>query len=725
MNILTKFLRATAISAGLVVIAAGGGSLLIQQTQKQVEQSQIITRQAVRETQELRVSLEEQTSALKDYLMLDRQTADLEKYQKAKQQFLASLEELEQLLPGAKQPDVVRRRHSFLVNLAEDLQKQTTASRLQSDVKAINSFKGDINVFLEVLIQEVQKQDAATRQAVVQFTQVANLATYGIIGGILIIFISQFALTLLPVIKSIQILQVGATKLGAGDLGHRISINTGDEVEQLAHAFNNMAARIAESYRSLEEKQAAADIANQAKSEFLANMSHELRTPLNGILGYAQILSRSRTWGEKEDKGINIIHQCGSHLLTLINDILDLSKIEARKLELHPQPVFFPSLLDSVVEMIRIRAEQKGISCAYEPDANLPQGVVADTKRLRQVLINLLGNAVKFTDQGQVTFKVAVIETNEESVTLHFQIKDTGIGMSQESLAKIFQPFEQVSDKKRNAEGTGLGLAITQSIVSLMGSQIHVESELGVGSTFSFTVVMPLSHEWQQLAAITQKGQLTGYAGQRRTILIVDDKWENRSVVASLLEPLGFGIVEAVDGQEALAKMSQGTVDLVITDIMMPVMNGYELLRSLRSSPDWQKLPLIASSASVSSADQQSCFDAGADAFMDKPVQAEKLFRLLEKYLSLTWLYEDTPVVTPVVAESEDKILPDRTVLEELLNLARHGRIKKIIEVAQNLSQEDQSYTVFVNEVVQLAQKFQVEQIEAILQESLETITQT
>jgi len=238
----------------------------------------------------------------------------------------------------------------------------------------------------------------------------------------------------------------------------------------------------------------AADVANKAKSDFLANMSHELRTPLNGILGYAQILRQAKTWGEKERHGIDIIYQCGHHLLTLINDILDLSKIEARKMELYPTPINFPAFLQGVVEICLIRAEQKGIDFIYLPTTQLPESVQTDEKRLRQVLINLLGNAIKFTDKGTVIFKIDIINIDVASGVgrMRFQVEDTGIGMTPDALSKIFAPFEQVGDSKSRAQGTGLGLAICKQIVSLMGSEIQVESQLGVGSVFSFEIDLPL-----------------------------------------------------------------------------------------------------------------------------------------------------------------------------------------------------------------------------------------
>ncbi|MGI2903255.1 ATP-binding protein [Tolypothrix sp. VBCCA 56010] len=397
-------------------------------------------------------------------------------------------------------------------------------------------------------------------------------------------------------------------------------------------------------FAELKEAKLVADGANQAKSEFLANMSHELRTPLNGILGYAQILNRSKALPEKERHGVEIIHQCGSHLLTLINDVLDLSKIEARKLELAPSSIHFPSFLQGVAEICRIRADQKNIDFVYDPDPQLPEGIFADEKRLRQVLLNLLGNAIKFTEFGSVTLKVAVVENhaNPSTRTFKFQVEDTDVGIAPDQLDKIFQAFEQVGDRQRQAEGTGLGLAISQRIVQLMNGQIQVYSQPQVGSDFFFEVELAIATDWAKQNSIATGKQIIGYEGQRRSILVVDDRWENRAVLVNLLEPLGFQLTEAENGQQGLEKIRQLSPDLVITDLAMPVINGFELLKQIRSSNDLQHQKIIVSSASVAQADRRMSLDAGGDDFLAKPVEVSELFNLLATHLQLEWKYEMT-----------------------------------------------------------------------------------
>ncbi|MGK7922806.1 MAG: ATP-binding protein, partial [Trichodesmium sp.] len=357
-------------------------------------------------------------------------------------------------------------------------------------------------------------------------------------------------------------------------------------------------------HKQLKKSKQVAETANQAKSEFLSNMSHELRTPLNGILGYAQILQRDRNFTPTQKNALNIIHNSGNHLLTLINDILDLSRIEARKMELYPSELHFISFLESIVGIIKMRALEKDILFKYELDSHLPTGIQADEKRLRQVLLNLLGNAVKFTDNGQVTFNVNQIETETNQATIQFEIIDTGVGMTAQNLEKIFQPFEQVGETKHRQQGTGLGLAITKQLVELMESKLQVKSEFGKGSTFWFEVNLPIVNSSIKTPAKT-RGRIIEYEGTKRKILVVDDKEENLLVLQNMLEPLGFEIILGVDGQEEIDLAQKFQPDLILTDLVMPVKTGFEAIQEIRSLPEVKNIPIIAVSASVLDMDKK------------------------------------------------------------------------------------------------------------------------
>jgi PAS domain S-box-containing protein len=471
----------------------------------------------------------------------------------------------------------------------------------------------------------------------------------------------------------------------------------------------------------LQRAKVMADNANEAKSDFLANMSHELRTPLNGILGYAQILQRNEPLSEKGRKGVEIIHQCGSHLLTLINDILDLSKIEARKMELHPSDVHFPSFLDGVSEICRIRAEQKGVDFIYEP-GDLPMGVRIDEKRLRQVLINLLGNAIKFTDRGSVTFSVeSIAAVKPGTFTARFSIMDTGVGMAPDHLEKIFRPFEQVGSTSKQSEGTGLGLSISQKIIELMGSELQVKSTLGTGSTFWFEVELTEATDWAIAARRNNQGTINGYQGEKRKILIVDDRWENRAVIVNLLEPIGFEMLEACDGKEGLAQLAANP-DLVITDLAMPIMDGFEMLKHLRQTH--KDLPVIVSSASVFEIDQDKSIAAGGNTFLAKPVQAETLFEQIQEHLKLDWNYAAiNEALTSVSSETPMEIIaPPIEVLKRFNQLVEEGDFFQLQAEATALSQSKPVYAAFTAAITQLTETFSAKKISAFIQVYLESV---
>jgi signal transduction histidine kinase/CheY-like chemotaxis protein len=537
--------------------------------------------------------------------------------------------------------------------------------------------------------------------------------------------------------------------IASGDLDIDLDINRQDELGRLAYLFNNMAQQLRESFRKLastneelenrvdirtaqlKEAKEAADAANSAKSEFLANMSHELRTPLNGILGYAQILRQSIDLKNKEKQGVDIINQCGVHLLTLINDILDLSKIEAQKMELQPIEFHFPSFLQGVVEICRIKAEQKGLDFIYQPDGLLPTGIKADEKRLRQILINLLSNAIKFTEKGSVTFLVksqTVEKTQVDKDLIHricFQIEDTGVGINQENLDKIFLPFEQVGNVQKQSEGTGLGLAISKKITEMMGGSLNVKSRPEKGSIFWFEIDIPESNEWSEISKKNTRERIIGIEGQKRRILIVDDRWENRSVIVNLLEPIGFEVLEAKDGQDGLDKTFEFEPDLIISDLVMPTMDGHEMIRQLRQIPQFQKTAVIVSSASVFESDRQQSLEVGANDFLPKPIQAEQLLNTLQQLLELKWIYE----IQKEEEESQEEavlkikcsglVLPSEADLSLLYDLSRKGLVHNLTQELERLEQQNPQLGDFIQEVRPLIKSFQLKKIRGFLEQYL------
>jgi signal transduction histidine kinase/FixJ family two-component response regulator len=459
----------------------------------------------------------------------------------------------------------------------------------------------------------------------------------------------------------------------------------------------------------------AAEAANRAKSEFLANMSHELRTPLNGILGYTQIFKKYKNLTDQQKNGIGIIHQCGEHLLTLINDILDISKIEARKMELYAKEFHFPEFINGIYEICRIRAEQKGIELIYKTLSPLPKAIRADEKRLRQVLINLLGNAVKFTEKGSITFKVGYQEGK-----LRFQVEDTGIGIAQQQLEEIFLPFQQVGEESRKTEGTGLGLAISRQLVELMSASLNVKSTLGKGSTFWFDLDLPEVAFRDDIAKAWERN-ISAFKGNKRKVLVVDDKWENCSVLVNMLEPLGFEVVEAVNGLDALNKASEFKPDIIFMDLVMPVLDGFEATRRLRTLPDLANVVVIAISASVFDFNQQQSHKAGCDDFLPKPFREADLLEKLRVHLGLEWVYEEATVVKQTASSLEQEVLGESLVappaeeIATLLDLAMKGDLRGIVKQAERLEVLDQQWVPFATHLRQLAKGFKGKQIREFL----------
>jgi signal transduction histidine kinase/CheY-like chemotaxis protein len=372
-----------------------------------------------------------------------------------------------------------------------------------------------------------------------------------------------------------------------------------------------------------------AETANRAKTAFLANMSHELRTPINSILGYTQILLRRLDLSNEVKAKLATTLSSGEHLLAMINEVLDLSRVESGKVSVTLRALELPKFVAGIVDEFQLRAAARNLRFIHEVDGVLPPWIETDPLRLRQVLYNLLGNAMKFTPQGEVTFRIQV-----NSCWLNFEVKDTGKGIPKNELPLLFKPFSQATNNDLIGQGVGLGLHISNQIVDLLGGEITVESELGRGSKFSFQI--PIRNT-DPVTPGLRSPQVVAYAGPRRKILVVDDEPLNRALLTELLSTVGFEAIEADSAQEAL-HLLKNEFDAVITDIRMPGYDGNTFCRQLRSSPATENLVIIATSASVFADDQRLALESGSNDFLPKPVMEEELFEILGRYLKLEWI---------------------------------------------------------------------------------------
>jgi signal transduction histidine kinase/ActR/RegA family two-component response regulator len=386
-----------------------------------------------------------------------------------------------------------------------------------------------------------------------------------------------------------------------------------------------------------------AETANRAKTAFLANMSHELRTPINSILGYAQILLRRLEVGDEGKAKLKTILSSGEHLLEMVNEVLDLSRVESGKASVTFRALELPKFIAGIVDEFKLRAARGNLRFSYELHGDLPQWIETDPLRLRQVLYNLLGNAMKFTPEGEVAFRVGV-----KPARLRFEVKDTGKGIPASDLPSLFKPFYQATNNNVIGQGVGLGLHISKQIVELLGGEISIESKVDHGSTFSFEIPR---RDAAPVSFATPSPQIRNYEGPRRKILVVDDERLNRSMLRELLSTVGIEATEADSPEKAFSLIGEG-FDAVISDIRMPGCDGHTFCRNLKSSPVTKDLILIASSASVFADDQRLAIESGFSDFLPKPVIEEELFGILERHLGLKWIYapaepRNCPGVTP------------------------------------------------------------------------------
>ena len=496
--------------------------------------------------------------------------------------------------------------------------------------------------------------------------------------------------------------------------------------KELETKVEERTAQLEDSIKNTEAALAQAQNANQAKSRFLANMSHELRTPLNAILGFSQLMTRDSSINAEQQENLKIINRSGEHLLKLINDILEMSKIEVGQITLNETQFDLHLMLISIEEMLRLKANTKGIELSFQIAQNVPRVIYTDEGKLRQIIINLLGNALKFTERGTVTLAVKTSNTPSakdkidflfsDTRTLNFSVTDTGPGIEPEEMKGLFTPFEQTRIGRISNEGTGLGLSICHKFVDLMGGELKVESSLGKGSNFYFDILIRVK-DFQTLAAVdrpkAENRKIVSLALDRQyRILAVDDVPASRLLLRKLLTEVGFSVEEAEDGREAIAKWQQWHPDLILMDMRMPKIDGYEATAKIKAEPKGRDTIIIALTASAFEEEKVVILSAGCDDFMRKPFKEEELLEKIGQYLNIEYIYEDTPTASR--AEPIVEITPDSLAVmphkwrSQLYDAAAKVDNQEIFELLAEIPEE---YESLAKALADLAEQFRCDKI--------------
>ncbi|MCQ2789801.1 MAG: ATP-binding protein [bacterium] len=470
-------------------------------------------------------------------------------------------------------------------------------------------------------------------------------------------------------IKPLLILNKKSQLIGQGNLNEKINIKNKDEIGELANSFNSMTDNLKDYIKK-----------SAAKSLFMANMSHEIRTPMNGVMGFVQLLAGTKLNKEQQDY-VNEIQNSSEILLSILNDILDLSKAEAGKMVLENIDFDLPETIKNVSTLASANARKKGLNIVVDVDSKIPAVLIGDSSKLKQVLNNLVNNAIKFTPEGNITIKVKQLNKKDDKVRLQFIVQDTGIGISKENLSKVFESFTQAdSSTTRKFGGTGLGLTICKSIVELMGGEIKVESKLNKGSTFKFDIEFEISDK-KELKKETTDFKISKdlFENSNLKILLAEDNLINQKLISTMFEKIGIECDIASNGEEAANKAAEGNYDIIFMDCQMPVLDGYKASQIIKSNPKSQNVPIIALTASILETDISKCYDAGMNDYLPKPMKYVDLVKKINEHTNNKAVIQTTSEndssnvnidfdMETVIARMEKDLGFDRETINELLN---------------------------------------------------------
>jgi len=458
----------------------------------------------------------------------------------------------------------------------------------------------------------------------------------------------------------------------------------------------------------------AAESANRAKSEYLANLSHELRTPLNVILGFSQLLERSTDVTAQLREHLSIINRSGEHLLALINDVLEMSKIEAGQIRLHPTSFHLHGSIKGIEEMIRRRAEEKGLVFRVDLE-NLPGYIKTDESKFRQILLNLLNNSIKFTDSGSIQLRVFV--NKSASKKLDIEIEDTGIGIPKKDMISIFNSFSRISHDRYGIEGSGLGLAISKKLIDLMGGNISIDSKDGHGSIFRFSIQYEEVNQHFPASASQRNSIISVDKNwQHIQILVVEDKWENRLVLKNLLLQVGFNVIEASDGQKAIEQYLRYRPSLIFMDIRMPIMSGIEATQKIRRLPQGKKVKIIAITAHAFEEFKEDILAVGCDDLIRKPYRKTDLFDSIKKHVGVTFVSErkkrDDDSDTVAIPQPEDVAVLSENIIRKLKKAAIDLDVKEFESIIEEIRPK---FPKIATAFLKLSNQFRYDQVLACL----------